>query len=375
MPNSNFKILVLFVEPMLYIYDLIREVYDKTEFEFRYIFCSKGITGKDNLVLPDNSVLCSGNNRKKKRMVINEISNYSPDLVIINGYVGLEQTVAIKYCKSNKIKYAIETDTPLHIPQNPIKAFLKKVYLRSLLKNELCYGLPGGTLQLDNLSYYGIAKSKCFIMPMSVSYVRMREEYNSLPPKNVLKEKYNNGGKKIILFIGRLEEVKNVELLLEAFAEIVKTHKDTVLFIVGDGTLRQNLKNYCLTHQIKDVYFFGYITFPKIVELYKVSDLFVLPSKYEPWGLVVNEALTMFLPVIVSSEVGCRVDLIEEGENGFIFDNNSKEDLKLKIETCLNTSLQKMSEGASRKISCWNFDTYLKNFLQFIYHVNKAKQL
>lgn len=350
------KIFVLFVEPMLYGMDLIHEVYEKTEYEYQYVYCTSKLTGKDEICLPDNAFVCKGTDKEHKKQVVSILKKFKPDFVVINGYVGIEQSAAIKYCQKNNIPYAIESDTPLHIPENKIKAMAKKFYLRKLLQHPCCYGFPGGTLQKENLVYYGIPESKCKIMPMSVSSERIMKENENLPNKASLKNEYGVRDKKVFLFVGRLEKVKNVEVLIRAFERLKEKYTDVALMIVGDGSEMQGLKRVVETRKISDVYFTGYVVFPDIIKYYKMSDVFVLPSSYEPWGLVVNEAMIMDLPVIISSAVGCRKDLVKEEKNGFIFEDNQEKNLLKKMEKALDFEIKYKS------INKWNYLQYLTNF-------------
>lgn len=359
------RVLVIFVEPMLYGMDLIQEVYEKTEYTYQYIYCNNKLTGRDELDLPKNSFICNGNKKEKKQQVIHCFQTFQPEFAIINGYVGIEQVTAIKYCQKNKIPYTIESDTPLHIPSNKSKAFVKKIYLHKLLKNKYCYGFPGGTLQKENFLYYGIPEDKCFVMPMSVKENRIIEAKNGILDVEALKIKYGVEGKKVVLFVGRLERVKNVDVLLRAFKIIKEKNKELALFIIGDGTEKAYLERRATELQISDIYFEGYITFPKNVEYYKMADVFVLPSTYEPWGLVINEAIIMDLPVVISSHVGCRNDLVRQGENGFIFEDNDEKDLAKNIEKAL------VLEIKDRVTDEWNYKKYLKQFITAVESICK----
>lgn len=368
------RIMVLFVEPMLYNMDLIREVYEKTEYTFSYVYCDVGITGKDALTLPENSFVCSGTAKERKEQVCCQADAFRPDFVVVNGYVGVEQTALIRYCQKNKIPYAIESDTQLNIPSNKLKAVLKKVYLKKLLHNDLCYGFPGGTLQKENLMYYGIPESRNFVMPMCVSEHRLLDEYERIPSKDELKEQLGIADKFTHLFVGRLEEVKNVQLLIESFEDLKQEQDDIALLIVGDGSLRESLEQYVRQHQIKDVTFAGYVVFPEIIHFYKASDVFILPSSYEPWGLVVNEAMTMGLPVIASSDVGCRLDLIEDGQNGYVFESNNKTALFQKMKMIRQGNYQDFSLSARNMTKKWNFEYYFKCFTGAIKYAENAER-
>ncbi|WP_404346296.1 glycosyltransferase family 4 protein [Yersinia kristensenii] len=115
------------------------------------------------------------------------------------------------------------------------------------------------------------------------------------------------------------------------------------LIIAGDGPEANNLQRKSKSN----ISFLGYINNTDLNQIYKSADVFVLPSKSEPWGLVIEEALTFGLPIIVSNKVGCKDDLVTS-ENGLVFDidnNNS-------FENCL--------------------DEMNKNYKKYFEHVNAS---
>lgn len=357
------KILVLFVEPMHYGFDLIREVYEKTEYTYQYVYCYASVTGKDGLSLPNKAVICSGDKKERRKQIAQIFQAFQPDFAVINGYVGTEQVAAIKYCKKHRIPHAIESDTPLHIPSSKLKALLKKFYLQRLLGSKYCYAFPGGTLQKENFLYYGMPEDKCFIMPMSISDKRLLKEKESLPSKEAIKEKYGFQNKTVFLFVGRLTEVKNVSILIDAFAKLKEKDENIALCLVGDGNLKQELQAQVQKLGVQDVLFTGYVGFPQNVEYYQMADVFVLPSQHEPWGLVINEAMIMGLPVIVSSKVGCRKDLVQEGKNGFVFEDGNVEQLTCVMENIMQKDMQELARYSLAMMQQWNFEYYLQCFL------------
>jgi glycosyltransferase involved in cell wall biosynthesis len=327
------------------------------------------LTGKDDIQLPENAFVCHGKNKDRKTQIISVSKLFQPDFVIINGYVGREQTIMIRYCQKEKIPYAIESDTPLHIPENKVKALLKKLILRGRLHHSICYGFPGGTLQKENLIYYGIPEEKNYIMPMSVSSERILCAAEKYPNKLELKQKLGFENKCVFLFVGRLAPEKNVSLLIEAYVKLKERRSDIALMIVGDGSEAGKLKRFVKEKRIEDVCFTGYVIFPELIQYYKMADVFVLPSAHEPWGLVVNEAMIMGLPVVVSDCVGCRVDLVKNGENGYVFENDSVSNLKEKMSEILDYDLNSVSEKANAIIAEWNYKIYLRNFIEVVDNV------
>lgn len=368
MENNKPKILVLFVEPMLYIMDLVHNVYEQTPYTFQYVFCHSRLTGKDDLRLPAGTVVCDGDKKTRKKQIEKVFAQFHPDMAIVNGYVGVEQTTLIRCCKKAKVSYAIETDTPLHIPGNKLKAAAKKLYLRTLLHNGLCYGFPGGTLQEENLTYYGIPQERCFVMPMCVDCGRLLAEGERLPDKETLKAQLGLAGKDVFLFVGRLEEVKNVPVLLRAFAAYQKENPNGVLLIVGDGTQTEALKEMTAQLGLENVVYAGYVVFPGLVAYYKMADVFVLPSGYEPWGLVINEAQAFDLPVVVSSKVGCREDLVIPSKNGYVFEDNNDVDLRDAMGKAFFLGKPEVSMA-----KCWNHKKYYEQFVSAVEHICKEK--
>ena len=98
------------------------------------------------------------------------------------------------------------------------------------------------------------------------------------------------------------------------------------LNIIGFGKQEQYLKSI----SNKNIKFYGAIDNKELRKYYQENDVFILPSKSEPWGLVVEEALNSGLPVLVSDKVGCAEEIVNES-NGLIFKYDSEEDLLQKI--------------------------------------------
>ncbi len=106
--------------------------------------------------------------------------------------------------------------------------------------------------------------------------------------------------------------------LLLAHRELSKKVKSSLVF-VGDGYLRDKMEKYINDNNLENVFIMGFRNQSELPGFYAMSDVFVLPSKLEPWGLVVNEAMCFGLPVIVSDQVGASGDLVVDDENGYIF--------------------------------------------------------
>jgi len=133
-------------------------------------------------------------------------------------------------------------------------------------------------------------------------------KYNRLLSlSNQIYNQYELKGRKVVLYVGRLVALKNLEVLIEAFGRI--KDEEAVLVIVGDGAKEKRLKE--LSSKIdKDIIFTGHLEGDNLYAWYNIGDVFCLPSYQEAFGAVVNEALLAGCRVVVSEKAGsaCMVD-------------------------------------------------------------------
>ncbi len=122
----------------------------------------------------------------------------------------------------------------------------------------------------------------------------------------------------IVLVSGKLLSRKRPHDALEACA-LVAQHAAVSLAYVGDGVERPALERRARDLGLSDVVFLGFRNQSDLPALYSAADLLVLPSEFEPWGMVVNEAMCCGLPVVVSDKVGAASDLVADGINGFVY--------------------------------------------------------
>lgn len=127
-----------------------------------------------------------------------------------------------------------------------------------------------------------------------------------------------------LLYVGQLIPRKNVGSIINAMDRLSDLRIN--LSVVGDGPMRDQLENRAKSSG-QNITFHGFVPRSKIFHYYLESDLLVLPSKEEVWGLVINEALACGVPVIVSSKCGCATDLVRDGFNGCIYNLEDTGDL------------------------------------------------
>ena len=180
---------------------------------------------------------------------------------------------------------------------------------------------------------------------------------------------YALANKTVLLYVGRLVEVKNVFFLLDVYKEIRKEHKDTILVIVGEGSLKDNLIKYSEEQKLSEhTVFTGKQEGQKLMSWYNIGDIFILPSIFEPFGTVVNEALLSGCYTFCSSVAGAS-SLINEPHNGLLFNPEDKQDFVFKIDEYLNKSTT--NNRLSLKQNLMNIQ-YDEQFDLFLSHLNNA---
>lgn len=156
------------------------------------------------------------------------------------------------------------------------------------------------------------------VLPMGVftDRFRPRDESTAIPAK------FN--GKQIVLYVGKLIEVKGVEYLLRAFAQVLSQNPKVFLVLIGDGDRRRDLEQEAKRLKIaRSVEFLGALPHSEIIPNYQMADLVVLPSivtsrgETEGMPVVILEAFASGKPV-VASRIGSIEDVIEDGKNGIL---------------------------------------------------------
>lgn len=141
---------------------------------------------------------------------------------------------------------------------------------------------------------------------------------------NILKTSYNiSKNTLVILYVGQFIPRKSLSVLIKAASML---NKDLSLVFLGHGDEKDNYISLANELSVK-LTIINHLERDKLPEIYKMSDLFILPSREEVWGLVVNEAMACGLPVICSDNVGCVEDLVINEVNGFVFKSDDPKSL------------------------------------------------
>lgn len=170
------------------------------------------------------------------------------------------------------------------------------------------------------------------------------------------------------LVVCRLEKVKAVDQVIKAFSMLSGNYlARSRLKIVGDGSSRELLERQAQMLGLKDkVEFLGSIASDKMPDIYASANVLVVASSDEPWGLVVNEAMSVGLPVVGPFWIGSFADLVVNGETGFITLTNDPKDLSVAMEALVKDPkcAQRMGIAGRERMRRyqWNIDSSVEAF-------------
>lgn len=248
--------------------------------------------------------------------LVRRLSKLGPKLVLVPGYYTLPGIAAAIWCKTTgRISVLMTETTATDHVRKGWREKIKSILIRSLFD----WAVTGGAAHDRYLLQLGFSQQRIAHFYDVVGNRRIQESVsdirlNSSPTQHGLPDHY-------FLFVGRLAPEKNVIDLLDAWLAYRARGGEWSLVIAGDGPDGPALKKRLEESIYKDrVCFLGHRSARELLPVYAFATTFVLPSKREPWGLVVNEAMAANLPVIVSKHCGCAEDLVHPGQNGFVFD-------------------------------------------------------
>ena len=143
------------------------------------------------------------------------------------------------------------------------------------------------------------------------------------------------------------------------------------LVILGDGEERAALERQAAATGLDSIRFAGFRNQSEMPRFFDLASVFVLPSRDEPWGLIVNEAMNAGRPVIVSDDVGCAPDLVQDGVNGFIYPTSNIEALTQALRRILASPETAAAMGASayERIQQWGMAQDIQGLRSALQHL------
>lgn len=279
---------------------------------------------------------------------LSHYETWKPDLIHAHDWLVAPSAISMKHLRKTRLVSTIHStelgrsgglqdDLQKHIVE--VESLLAKesseiIVASSHMKKEVCklFGLPG---------------TKVRVIPNGIHRGEAKKGNDALS----IRSRYALPWERIVLFVGRMFELKGPHVLVDAALQILSSRQDFKFVFVGDGPIRSALQERAsrmgLAHKM---YFTGFIKDSELFELYSVADVAVFPSLYEPFGIVCLEAMAAGCPVIASN-VGGFSEIIRNRETGrLVRPNDSRALAGTILEVCDNLPHARRLGSNARKL-------------------------
>lgn len=285
--------------------------------------------------------------------VLNQLVKFNPDIIHLQSpfTVGMDAVMASKLLKKPLVGtvhiYFANSEYLRWLKYKLAVKLLDRISQRYLnfLYGQCDLVLAPSKILVNELSKNGFKKPVLYLP----NGVILEKSNLSSKEKEVIKKKYNLK-EKVVLHFGRLSYEKNVDILIKAFKELLKTNQNISLLIIGDGPATKKLKKLAKEFKIeKEVIFTGFIDHQSLISsgLLSVADVFATASTMENQPMAVLESMLFGLPIIGVEQAGL-IELVTS--NGFLVKPGDIKELAEKMEIILfNQKLAKKMEIESLK--------------------------
>jgi glycosyltransferase involved in cell wall biosynthesis len=282
------------------------------------------------------------------------VDAFHPDAVMMIGY-NAQALVQFVLRRGQSYPLLLRGDSHrLAGVTNSPRQRLKRILLQRWFRRYAAF-LYVGAANRDYYLMHGVENERLFFTPHAVDNTRFATEGTF---ENGARFRASLGiadSERLVVFAGKLDEAKRPRDLIAAFQE-ANLERSTLL-IVGEGPLGSDLRRAADRNQ--KIVFAPFQNQGAMPAVYAASDLFVLPSSSETWGLAINEAMAVGRAVIVSSQVGCARDLVHPGENGLVFEVASVAALSASLREALSSEerLRKWGRESQSIIEHYSYET------------------
>lgn len=303
-------------------------------------------------------------NEAVARRLRRALDTYRPTVVAIPGWSSAAALLALEWCCNTNTPAILMSDSTEHDAQ---RAWWKE-WVKSRIVRLYSSALVAGTPHTDYVAALGLEREKIFpgYDVVDNAYFATEGE-RALVAEHSLRRKFGLP-ENYLLASNRFIEEKNLHRMLEAYAAYVERVGERAwkLVLVGDGPLKgqivEQVEQLGLTEKILLP---GFKQYGELPVYYGLARAFILASVSETWGLVVNEAMSAGLPVLVSERCGCAHDLVKSGVNGFTFDPYNIDEMSWCMQQISDggTNLAAMGQAGRDIIRDWSPCTFADNLV------------
>lgn len=299
------------------------------------------------------------------------------DAIFVSGYFYASAWLVILAAKWRGVGLIFSTDAyslrSLKI-RSPWRLWLKKFLVREIFgMGRAVLGSSSGSV--DYLKSLGLQQKRIVLAPYTVNNEWWTARAAEID-RQVVRARWDIPLRShVVLFCAKLQPWKRPLDVLEAFAKA--NIRDGYLVYAGDGPLRKALETRAVELGVMErLRMLGFVNQTQLPSVYASSDLLVLPSEYDAFGLVVNEAMLCGCPVAVTEYVGAKFDLVRVGENGFVFPCGNVDALARVLNDYFSDtdSYTRMGDAARRRMETWSPREYVDGLVKAVELAARSRQ-
>jgi glycosyltransferase involved in cell wall biosynthesis len=267
-----------------------------------------------NFILLNNNYLESTNSIYTTFKWLKYIFIYKPDVINLTGYSEPGTLFVLLITKILNINTIITNESVYqkHAADFDLLFYIKKKY-KNILFSLTDYFFSYGINSNDFLFRHKVHKSKILSFSNSFDSQRLKGLSNI----------HNKKDNQYFLFVGRISFEKNIDFLVQLAIKLKEANSDILIKIIGSGPELDRLSSEIRILNLNNILFVGSIKWENLGGYYSKSLGLILPSFFEPWGMVANEAFFYNTPVICSRFCGCAGDLVINNFNGLVLEDYS----------------------------------------------------
>lgn len=233
-------------------------------------------------------------------------------LISFHGNVSVAPSVLHRLRRGGKLVYYVERTFSTWVKRGRVKEWMK----RFLLSGAAACLTPGRDAD-EYAASYGVQRILRLEHVVDVPRFARAHALRRLPVTQARRAHLGLSGY-VFLYVGRLWWQKGIDSLIDAFGQIRRRGIDASLLLVGDGPDRTRYEAQVKSMDLRPVRFTGFVQQLELAGMYALADAFVFPTRGDPYGLVVDEAMASGLPIISSTSAGEIASRVVEGENGYL---------------------------------------------------------
>lgn len=268
------------------------------------------------------------------------------------------------YCRRKKIPFLLQSEGGFQGKGNGFKERLKKFSMEKALGF-----LSGMNSNNDYFLKYGATNKTLLHYPFSsLRQDEIEKKVISKNNKDRLKKQLGIKEDIIVLYVGRFIKIKGIDVLIESLYDLPD---NAGIYFIG-GELNEEMNSLIEKNNVKNIHTIKFLSKQQLKEYYLASDIFIMMSQGDTWGLVINEAMSNGLPVITTTSCVAGNELIENGINGYLVEKKDYKSANYFVRKLISDeSLRKaMSSNNISKIQKYSIDNMA---LTIFNHISKFK--